>query len=160
MENHVIYLVLFSAFLFYFLVIRPYLLRRKADEFHDLAQKLFADMEKTINENKLLKSDAVPSEEDVIKYYKMYVKKFELDTKNPDHWSAEDDVPLTLDEWKAALKKHIESGGRGYAYLIANTSDLMIGFPPNCIYQRMIDYEELVLQEEKWLKKEMEIDNE
>ena len=101
------------------------------------------DMNKLINPNlstyelEKLNSDEIPSEEEVKKYYKMYLIKFKLDRK--DEWSVE--TPMPFEEFRKKSLTPTETLTEdssdfgivitgGYLFMIPQTCDSMIGIPP------------------------------
>ena len=81
----------------------------------------------------------------------MYLIKFKLQQEDEKNiWSVEE--PMTFDEWKEKLAGYIDRGMNGYRFLVANTSDVMIGLPPNAVYQRFRDYEKLIPEYEEMMK--------
>jgi hypothetical protein len=93
----------------------------------------------SLEETERLRSTEIPSDEDILLYYKMYCKKFELDTR--DTWTTL--KPITLDEWESKVKDTSKSVF-GWRYMIPKTSDAMVGFPPNCTFHRYRDYKAMV----------------
>lgn len=99
----------------------------------------------SLEETERLRSDEIPSDEDILLYYKMYCKKFELDTR--DTWTTL--KPMTFDEWNKKVKdtddRYIVNK---WQFMISRTSDAMVGFPPNCTFHRYRDYKAMVEAED------------
>lgn len=98
-----------------------------------------------------IESDDIPTDDEIGLYYLMYLKKFELDRE--DDWSVEE--PMSSEKFEKQVKsltETINENGEtitivipgGYRWMISKTVDAFIGFPPNCGYQRYVDYEKLV----------------
>ena len=94
-------IIILSAYLFYRLIIYPYLKQKiedaekaKAITMKEFEKSLKRGIERTIKENNLLKSKNIPTDEDIEKYYKMYLKKLELD----DQWTT--DPPMPFEEFE------------------------------------------------------------
>ena len=68
--------------------------------------------------------DEPPTDEDIEKYYKRYVAKFEEDKE--DNWCTEE--MMTLEEYSEKAKE-AEKYGNGWMYLFSTTSHCMIGSP-------------------------------
>jgi len=151
-----IIIILISLFLFYKIVLEP---ERKRERL--LNDPLTKDLlEKSLQESILLKSKEMPTDEHIMKYYKMYCKKWEID--NRDQWTTKEPLSYAIWEKKAKTPTKItkirgnfslyEFGG--YQYIISMTCDAMVGFPPNQIYHRYRDYEDMIKMEgeEKCIK--------
>lgn len=100
---------------------------------------------------KLNDMENLPTDEEILLYYKMYCKKFELD--NQDTWTTLE--PMPFEEWEKHAKSKTEVHkfkdsdfgfwkGGGYQFIIPHTMDTMIGFPPNHSYHRYHDYKGMV----------------
>ena len=117
------------------------------------------DMKQMMNPNlsdyelEKIESDGIPTDDEIGLYYLMYLKKFELDRNKDDGWSVEE--PMSLERFEKqskSLTETINEDGEtitivvpgGYRWMISKTVDAFIGFPPNCIYHRYVDYEKLV----------------
>ena len=85
-------------------------------------------LEKSFEETLLMKKNDVPDDESIAKYYKMYLKKFELD--NADVWNAAE--PMSWVQWEREAKGDPESNqffNVRWKFLIAMTSDAFIYSP-------------------------------
>lgn len=99
---------------------------------------------------KLNDYEAIPSEAEILKYYKMYCKKWELD--NADVWTTHQ--PMEFEDFEKNCKTptqiHKPNGNfgfmvsGGYMYMISKTCDAFVGFPPNQVLMRYRDYERLI----------------
>lgn len=98
-----------------------------------------------------MESDDIPTNEEIELYFNMYLRKFYRDRE--DEWSVE--LPMSFEEFekKAQTPTEIisEEGDTigimvrgGYKFMIPQTVDVFIGFPPYTIYHRYVDYEKLV----------------
>lgn len=105
-----------------------------------------------IEEIELLTNDRTPTEEDIVLYYKMYIKKFEM--MKEQEWTTQQPMSFKTWEDRAKTKTKVTQMGKdmafvmtgGYQYMIPMTCDTMIGLPPNQIYQRHNDYKSMVLK--------------
>lgn len=96
----------------------------------------------------------LPSEDEIQKYYKMYVKKFELDTQNI--WTTQKHVTYKAYRERAKklsepvrLGKIIITRPGGYQFLISTTTDSVIRQPDNVIFVRYKDYQAMVEEDER-----------
>lgn len=101
-------------------------------------------LEKSFEETLLMKKNDLPDDESIAKYYKMYLKKFELD--NTDVWNVED--PMTFEEFEMNAKRDIDEIGFRvrWQFMIAMTSDAFMYTPGSgtSTMMRYRDYEELI----------------
>jgi len=111
----------------------------------------------------LMNSIEIPTDEDILKYYKMYCKKFEMD--NRDTWTTLQ--PMSFDDWEKKAKEPTSIKGKdgdtirlmiagGYLFIISRTCDTMIGMPPNQYYHRYYDYEKMIEEDDKNFMKTLE----
>ena len=129
------------------------LLGRQVDFLEDMKKGI----EKSIEETKKMKSGEIPSDEDIKKYYKMYLKKFDLD--NRDQWTTEES--MSFEKFEKDAKSNEKQEGiirkrQGWEFLIAMTSDAF-SFDPvsgQSIMYRYRDYEELVEEDENFIDSE------
>lgn len=152
-------LVIFIFFLFYFMVIRPLLkekTRKNMEKFNALKSIIEKAVFNDIEMNKKIDSDEIPSDEDILLYYKMYLKKFELDRKN--EWNVES--PLSFEKFQEQAKKERKTiidgelffiENVGWSYIISKSCDSFIY--DTLTGKRMMwqyrDYKKLVLEEEE-----------
>lgn len=113
---------------------------------------------------KLGEPNAIPTDEEILQYYKMYCKKWELD--NADEWTTL--KPMEFDEFEKKCKspttviKPKEDVGfafmvaGGYQYMIGKTCDAFVGFPPNQVMMRYRDYASMVEKEDEQLMETLE----
>jgi hypothetical protein len=146
-----IYLIaLISLYLFWLIVIKPTLRAKK--HIHIIEDQEILDS--IIEESKLLKSTKIPTDDHILKYYKMYLKKDEIEKR--DTWTTKQ--PMSFDEWKDRAKiptktemisdnMGFQTNG-GYQFMISMTCDMMVGMPPNHQYIRCYDYAAMVEQDE------------
>jgi len=123
--------------------------KRKSKKEWKILEQYGIDMKKNIakscEETALLKENDLPDEESISKYYKMYLKKFELD--NVDTWSTEEPIPFDI--WEEAAKADKPEGGFPrvrWAFMISMTSDAFM-FDPESGHATMMryrDYEEMI----------------
>jgi len=109
---------------------------RMAIESQIFSDELKKSLEKSAEETMKMKSGETPSDEDIDKYYRMYCKKFELDTE--DEWTTAE--LLTFEEFEKDAKD------KGYRFLISMTSDAF-SFDPSTgqsVMWRYIDYESMI----------------
>lgn len=114
------------------------------------------DMQQMMNpclsdyELEMVESDDIPTDDEIELYFNMYLKKFYLNREN--QWSVE--LPMSFEEFEKhskSLTETINEDGEiiivipgGYRWMISQTVDAFIGFPPNGSYHRYVDYEKLV----------------
>ena len=91
-------------------------------------------------ETKKIKSNDIPTDKEIDLYYKMYLMKFKLDRENI--WHVE--KPMEFKKFNRLSKTIPEGFTGGYKFMILETIDLFVGFPPNAICIRCINYEKLV----------------
>ena len=129
---------------------------------------MFADafgeaLSESMEETQKMRSNELPSDEDILLYYKMYCKKWELD--NRDVWTTRE--PMSFDQWERDVKDVDDSlRYHGWKYMISQTSDAFISdadghsFIRHNNYKRMVenDDEQFIHDiEEAAEEKEMEI---
>lgn len=163
-----IVIVIVIASLVYQLFVKPSNKKRKYDKrLRDRVLKLrelgIKDPNLSKKEIELLNSDELPNDDDILKYYKMYLKKFEINTE--DQWTTA--KPRPFDDWeriaKTPTKRHISKNSKfgfqvagGWLFMISCTCDAMIGIPPNQVYHRYHDYEAMVKEDDEKFLKELE----
>lgn len=111
--------------------------RRMSIESQLFSDELKESLEKSAEETEKMTSGEIPSDEDIDKYYRMYLKKFELDTE--DEWTTAEPIPF--EEFEKDAKKD-----DGWRFLIRMTSDAF-SFDPSsgqAIMWRYRDYEEMI----------------
>lgn len=108
--------------------------------------------EKSSKETRLMNSDEIPSNEDIVKYYKMYCIKFELD--NEDIWTT--NKPMSFEEWEKKSKTPTKSEDLGdgwrfkergaWEFMISKTSDIFSSNPVTgqSTMMRFRDYENMI----------------
>lgn len=115
-----LYLILLSSiYLFYELIIRPYKIKQLHLKTDEAVNTIVERLKEDRKENQLMLSGAIPTNEDIALYYKMYLKKWELD--HVDTWDVTD--PMTFENFK---KQAMELK---YKFLVGMTSDMFIGSP-------------------------------
>lgn len=154
-----ILLIIVIVYLFYRMVIRPYKDYKEAQKIlrneliDDVSNALKESIEKTAKENALLKSGKLPTDEEIEKYYKMYLKKVELnDIWNTYTVSYEDfekraknsNIIINTLELDNGEKLEFGKSG-GFSYLFEMTSDAFIN--GKCV--RFRDYEGMIKEDEK-----------
>jgi len=132
------------AFLWFCLGFVYFLYKRKFNKtLNRVKSEIKHSILESLEETERLRSNEIPSDEDILLYYKMYCKKFELDTR--DTWTTL--KPMTLDEWESTVKD-VDGLVFGWRFMISRTSDVMVGFPPNCTFHRYRDYKAMVEAED------------
>lgn len=153
---------------------KAYKVRRKINLLVELRANILRDMGFDIKtpirdphlikkEIDLMNSIEIPNDEDILKYYKMYCKKFEMD--NRDVWTTLQ--PMSFDDWEKKAKTPTAILGKeddkfrimvsgGYLFLISRTCDTMVGIPPNQYYHRYYDYEKMIEEDDKNFMKTLE----
>ena len=120
-------------------------------DFSDIDMKQIMNPFLSDYELEKMESDEIPTDVEIELYFNMYLKKFYRDRE--DEWSVE--LPMSFEEFEKKAKtltETIHEEGEtitieipgGYRWMISKTVDAFIGFPPNCGYQRYVDYEKLV----------------
>lgn len=149
MNTELIFLILLLIWLFLVIVVKPYIkilhARKKQKIFNEIfgedwKEKFIESLKDTNKENKLMKSGAVPTEADIELYYKMYLKKWELNHDDSYIWDTA--TPMKYEEFK---KRAMEEK---YNFLVSMTCDMFIGGfnqPQSMIRYR--DYKQIVLEE-------------
>ena len=130
----------------------------------EIIKKIYEPNLNTWEIDKLNDMEAIPTDEEILKYYKMYCKKWEMD--NADEWTTL--KPMEFDEFEKKCKtptkiikpkedsnfSFMASGG--YYYMISKTCDAFMGFPPNQVLMRFTDYAAMVEQEDQKLMETIE----
>ena len=132
-------LITISIFLFYRIVILKTSKEQKRKKMMNDFQKYIKE---AATETALINSSEEPTDSDIELYYKMYLKKWELDHAN--EWTTDNLQPINFETWKQKAKD-INSGG--YRFIISKTMDYFIGFPPNMNMGRYRDYKTMVENE-------------
>ena len=116
-------------------------------DFSNIDMKQMMNTSLSDYELKKMESDDIPEDEEIELYFNMYLKKFYKDRE--DEWSVE--LPMSFEEFnkKAKTKTEIISEEGGYKFMIPQTVDAFIGFPPYTTYHRYVDYEKLVKEDSK-----------
>ena len=96
-------------------------------------------MLESADETKKLRSGEIPPDTEILMYYKMHLKKLEIEARNT--WSAEE--PISFEEWEKNAKTE-----DGWRYIIGMTSDAFVGIPVT-EFQRFHDYRAMVKEDEK-----------
>jgi hypothetical protein len=113
--------------------------KRKSKLYHSMIDEWTDSVKKSFEETALLKSDEIPDDESISKYYKMYLKKFELD--NEDNWTTIN--PISFEIWEEAAKKQKDPESLfprvGWSFMISMTSDCFM-FDPESGHSTMIRY--------------------
>ena len=97
---------------------------------------------KSVEENKLMAENEIPDAESISKYYKMYLKKYELD--HADQFTTIE--PMSFEKWE---EQAIDDPGEWkqvrWKFMVAMTSDMFM-FDPNgkSTMMRFRDYEALI----------------
>jgi hypothetical protein len=140
-------------------IIAPYLDKRKkkkekSDEFlRGLRESLREGMKNFIEENKKLQGNEIPSDADILLYYKMYCKRMEL--KALDIWTTE--KPCDFEVWEKRAKD-IESNYGGWRFMISRTCDSVIydSRTNQTTFMSHHNYRKLVEEDDKALIKSLE----
>ena len=114
------------------------------------SDRLYESLIDSIEETKLLRSGEIPTDDDILLYYKMYLKKKELEDRS--EWTTHE--PMSFEKWEETVRSASttpEGRNLGYQYMIGRTSDAFIGSPldGNMSYQRFTNYKQLVEEEER-----------
>lgn len=99
------------------------------------------DIKMVEEENRLLKSHVVPTDEHIEMYYKMYRKKWELD--HEDQWETDAVKPMKFEDWEKRAKENVNTVG-GYSFLISHTMDVFIGSCDGGSMMRYRNYREMI----------------
>lgn len=141
-------LIIIGLYLLWVIVLKPLIKDIKSRQLNLFNPNL------NIDEIKLLANDHTPTEEDIVLYYKMYIKKFDM--MKEQEWTTQQPMSFKTWEDRAKTKTKISPMSKdmafvvtgGYQYMIPMTCDTMIGIPPNQIYHRYHDYKNMVLKGE------------
>lgn len=134
------------VFWFAFVIWWRWQTRKKIKNIEEYSKALSKSIAKSVEETKLLRENEIPDDESISKYYKMYLKKFELD--HVDQWTTVD--PISFEVWEEGAKAdkpegHILPRVR-WEFMIAMTSDAFM-FDPSTGTSSMMryhDYEEMI----------------
>ena len=102
-------------------------------------------IKKSFEETALMQENEVPDDESIAKYYKMYLKKFELD--NADQWNTAE--PMCWQQWEREAKGDPDSNQFfrvRWSFMIAMTSDAFMFSPEDgsSTMMRYRDYESMI----------------
>lgn len=132
MNNELTLLIYCCILAFYFIVWLPY---TRQNEKHAFLNKVKGKLKEKQEEDELVASDKTPTSEHINLYYKMYMKKWELD--HVDEWETDLVQPMTFEKFEGEAKK------KKYYFLVASTSDMFIGMPPVMVryrnYKKMVE---------------------
>lgn len=132
MNNELTLLICCILVSFYFIVWLPYI---RQNEKHAFLNKVKGKLKEKQEEDELVASDKTPTDEHINLYYKMYMKKWELD--HVDEWETDLVQPMTFEKFEGEAKK------KKYYFLVASTSDMFIGMPPVMVryrnYKKMVE---------------------
>lgn len=135
-------IIFLSGLAFYYIVLVPYARQLHEQKMKEQLQNFMSEFATKAHEldaeNIRMQSNEPPNEEEIDLYYKMYIKKHDLTAQT--QWNTAQ--PMTPEYFKEEALKN------GFKWLVANTSDLMIGIPPNTSFVRTTDYKALVLEDE------------
>ena len=137
-------MIYLSVYLFFRMVLLPTLsyLRNKQRK-SILVDEMKKAIEESREETELLQSGLMPTDEHILLYYKMYLKKFEK-----DQWSEWDTAePMSFEEWEERAKMCLDTVG-GYRFIIGQTMDMFIGGMGGSSMLRHTDYRRLVEYDE------------
>lgn len=158
------------ALLLWKMVLRPWIMnwayKRRVNTHieKEMIKKIFEPNLNVWEMDKLADIEAIPTDEEILKYYKMYCKKWEID--NSDEWTTLQ--PMQFDEFekkcqtptKIVQPKENDKFGfmvsGGYMYMISKTCDAFMGFPPNQVLMRYTDYAKMVEQDDEQLMETIE----
>lgn len=132
MNIELILLIYWILALFCFIVWFPYIRQNRK---RDFLNKVMGKLKEKQEEDELVASDKTPTDEHINLYYKMYMKKWELD--HVDEWETDLVQPMTFEKFEGEAKK------KKYYFLVASTSDMFIGMPPVMVryrnYKKMVE---------------------
>ena len=161
------------TWLFWRMVLRPWIMnwsyKRRINRHieTEIIKKIYEPNLNVWEIEKLADLESIPTDDEIMKYYRMYCKKWEMD--NADEWTTLN--PMSFDEFEKKCKtptrivkpKDDESFGfmvsGGYRYMIGKTCDAFMGFPPNQVLMRYTDYAAMVEKEDKQLLENEECTN-
>jgi hypothetical protein len=123
--------------------------KKKNKQLDDFIEEMKKSVIKSAEETRLMRENKTPSDEDIDKYYKMYLVKFELDNKN--QWNTE--KPMSFDHWEKCAKNDFEEeqfGRVGWQFMIAKTSDAFMFDPTSgqSTMMRYNNYEDMLERDE------------
>lgn len=134
------WIVLISIYLFIRIVIVPAINRFNVKQ-TELSKKIIEAIEDDRKETELLQSGKMPTDEHIELYYKMYVKKFELD--HEDEWSTQIPEPMSFSEFEKRAKMCLDTVG-GYPFIIGSTMDMFMHGPDGNAMMRCRDYRGMI----------------
>jgi hypothetical protein len=153
------------AWLLWRMVLRPWIVswayKRRVNNHieKEFIKKIFEPNLNVWEMEKLAYIESIPTDDEIMKYYKMYCKKWQID--NADEWTTY--TPMDYEEFEKKCKtptkivkpKEDEGFGfmvaGGYLYMIGKTCDAFMGFPPNQVLMRYKDYARMVEEEDEQL---------
>ena len=108
--------------------------KRDMRRINSVIDRMKKSLLKSAEETKLMQSEEIPTNEDIDKYYRMYLVKFEEDNK--DQWNTAEPIPF----------EKFKERAKDYRYLISMTSDIF-SFDPvtgHSTMYRFRDYDEMI----------------
>ena len=140
-------IIIISIALFIIIVVLPSI-AKKMDEREKRIEHIKKEWKKAIDESvketKLMNSKDIPTDEDIELYYKMYLKKKEIEARS--QWTTKE--PMSFEHWKnraTNVNNTSDMQYGGYLFMIRYTSDIFMG--GTC--SRIFDYKSMVLADEK-----------
>ncbi len=141
-----LFLIVFtSIFLFFTIIVIPYY-KEKAMRMADFEEKMMFSIRESMEENALIESGKMPTDEHIQLYYKMYMKKFELDRESNNDWDVSE--PMNFEEFEKKAKSCLDTVG-GYRFIIGQTMDMFIGGFDGGSMIRYRDYRKMVEKEDE-----------
>lgn len=136
-------LIALIPFVFIYIVVKH---KREVKQVNKVIDRMKKSLLKSAEETDLMRSGKTPTNEDIDKYYKMYLIKFEEDNK--DRWNTEE--PMPFDHWEKCARDDFDFdfGKVGWKFMISMTSD-MFSFDPytgQSTMYRFRDYDEMLEQ--------------
>lgn len=142
LKNPIVIIAMSVLLLVFIWVFGGYLLdMRKAKKFHKVwTDSIKKSLEDSVKQTRLMNSKEIPSDEDIDKYFKMYLVKFDMD--NDDIWTTSN--PMSLEQFYKEAKSLPKEEGLlphygGWKFLISMTSDAF-SFDPKTGQSTMWQY--------------------
>ena len=138
----------------YQFLIKPYLQKKyekRKKAYNDLMDAFGEALNESIDETRKLRSDETPSDADILLYYKMFCKKWEMD--NRDTWTTLE--PMSFDVWERYVKEG-NGSSKGWQYMIAKTSDAFMSGADGHSFMRYNDYKKMVQNDDQQFLNDVE----
>ena len=145
-------IIIISIALFIIIVVLPSVAKRmdkserEKEKIEHIKKAWGEALKEAAHETELMNSGKVPTDEDIQLYYKMYLKKKEMDAMQ--QWTTEE--PMPFEEWEKKAKDVNDSDFNygGYKFMVRATCDYFMGGFGGSSSGRIHDYKKMVLADE------------